>query len=184
MRQIVQRVVGDQHRLLFLCAKARGGVLQPLADIRVGQRLELKHRAARKQGVIDIKIRVLGGGGDQRDGTLLHTFQQALLLALVEILNLVQIQQNAAACPQRADIRQHGLDIGGAGGGAVELVQLHTAARGNDAGHRGFAHAGGTVKDHIGDFAAVHRAAEHLIFAQKMLLPADFVQRAGTQTLC
>ena len=48
----------------------------------------------------------------------------------------------------------------------VELVQLHTAARRNDAGNGGFANAGWAVEDHIGNPAAFDRAAKDLIFAE------------------
>ena len=74
---------------------------------------------------------------------------------------------------------QHRLDVAGGGGGAVELVQLHAAACRDDAGHSGFANAGGAVEDHVGDLAAFDRAAENLIFAEKMLLSADFIQSCG-----
>ena len=136
------------------------------ADVLRRQGLELKHRAARQQGVIYIKVGILGGGSDEGDGSLFHTFQKALLLALVEVLNLVQIQKDTACRAKYADIRQHRLDITGGGRGAVELVQLHTAARCNDAGHGGFAHAGGAIENHIGNFAAFDGAAENLILAE------------------
>jgi len=45
-------------------------------------------------------------------------------------------------------------------------VQLHTAARGNDAGNGGFADAGRAVEDHVGNLAALDSAAENLIFAE------------------
>ena len=183
-RQIVQRVLRDEHRDLVLRAQPGGGVLQAHTHIGGGERLELKHCAAGQQRVVYIKIRILGGGGDQRDGALLHTFQKALLLALVEILDLIQIQQNAAAAAQRTDLAEHRFDVAGGGGGAVELVQAHPAARRDDAGHRGLANAGGAVKNHVGDFSAFHRAAEHLIGAKQMLLAADLLQRAGTKALC
>ena len=139
--------------------------MQALADVGGGQCLELKHRAAGKQRVVYIKVWVLGGGGNQGDGALLYTFQQALLLALVEVLDLVQIQQNAAVGTQGADVVQHRLDVAGGGGGAVKFVQFHAAACSDDAGHSGFAYAGGTVEDHVGDMAAFDRAAENLILA-------------------
>ena len=122
-------------------------------------------------------------GGDQGDAAVLDTFQQALLLLFVQVLDLVQIQQNAARRCQRADILEHCLDIPGAAGGAVELVQGHAAVLGNDACHRGISGAGGTVKDHVGDASALDGAAEHPPRSQQMLLPAHIRQRFGTQAL-
>ena len=63
--------------------------------------------------VIYIKVGVFRGGGNEGDSALLNTFQQALLLTLVKILDLVQIQQNAARRPQCADVCEHGLDVAG-----------------------------------------------------------------------
>ena len=72
-------------RKLFQC------IVHPTLHIRRRKRFELKHRAAGQQRVIYIKVGILSGGGNQGDGTLLHTFQKALLLALVKILYLVKI---------------------------------------------------------------------------------------------
>ena len=55
------------------------------------RRLELEHRAAGQQGVIDVEIGILGGAGDHGDLAVLQKLQQALLLLLVEVLDLIQI---------------------------------------------------------------------------------------------
>ena len=89
------------------------GVADAPLHIGGGEGLELKYRTAGQQCIIDVKVRVLGGGGNEGDSALLNTFQQALLLTLVKVLDLIQIQQNAARCPQCADVCQHGLDIAG-----------------------------------------------------------------------
>ena len=89
--QVFQRVVGNEHGRLVLGPEARSGAAQPGADVVGGQGFELKYRAAGQKRVIYIKVGILGGGGNQGDGTLLHTFQKALLLALVKILYLVKI---------------------------------------------------------------------------------------------
>ena len=184
VRQIVQRVGGHIDLAVLLTAQADGGIVQALRDILRVQLLELEHGAAGEQGVIDVKIGIFGGGGDQRHGALLDAFQQALLLPLVEILDLVQIQKDTALAGQGAHIGQHRFDVAGGGGGTVELVQVHAAVLGDDARHGGLAHAGRPVKDHIGDAAAVDGAAEHLVLPQKMLLAAYLVQRARPQPLC
>ena len=106
-----------------------------------------------------------------------------MLLFLVQILDLIEVQQDAPRPGQCADILEHCLDIPGAAGGAVELVQGHAAVLGNNACHRGLSGAGGTVKDHVGDASALDGAAEHLSLGQQMLLPAHIRQRFGTQAL-
>ena len=181
--QIGAGVLVHAYRHLFPFGKALHGVAYPALHVRCGKGLELKHRAAGKQRIIDVKIGVLSGGGDQGDATVLDTFQKALLLLFVQVLDLVQIQQNAARRCQRADILEHRLDIPGAAGGAVELVQGHAAVLGNNACHRGLSGAGGAVKDHVGDAPAFNGTAEHPPRSQQMLLPAHICQRFGTQAL-
>ena len=78
---------------------------------------------------------------------------------------------------------EHCLDIPGAAGGAVELMESHPAVLGDDAGHGGLARAGRAVEDHVGDAAALDGAAEHPPRSQQMLLPAHIRQRFGTQAL-
>ena len=181
--QIGTGVLVHAHRHLLPLGKALHGVAHPALHIRCSKGLELKHSAAGKQGIIDVKIGVLGGGSNQGDAAVLDAFQKALLLLFVQVLDLVQIQQNAARRCQRADILEHCLDIPGAAGGAVELVQGHAAVLGNNACHRGLSGAGGAVKDHVGDAPALDGAAEHPPRSQQMLLPAHIRQRFGTQAL-
>ena len=71
----------------------------------------------------------------------------------------------------------------GGEGGTVELVQGHAAVLGNNACHRGLSGAGGAVKDHVGNAAALDGAAEHPPRGQQMLLATDFGQRFGAHTL-
>ena len=148
-----------------------------------GEGLELEHRTAGQQCIIDVKVRVLGGGGNEGDRTVLDALQKALLLLFVQVLDLVQIQQDASRTCQRADILEHRLDVASAAGSAVELMEGHAAVLGDDAGNGGLARAGGAVEDHVRDMSALDGAAEHLSLGQKMLLAADISQRFGAQTL-
>ena len=181
--QIGTGVLVHAHRHLLALGKALHGIAHPALHVRCGKGLELKHRAAGKQRVINVEIGVFGGGSDQGDAAVLDTFQQALLLLFIQVLDLVQIQQNAARRCQRADILEYCLDIPGAAGGAVELVQGHAAVLGNDACHRSLSGAGGAVKDHVRNAPAFNGTAEHPLRGQQMLLPAHICQRFGTQAL-
>ena len=51
---------------------------------------------------VDLEVRVLGGGADQRDQARLHHGQQRVLLRLVEAVDLVEEQDRAAAVRRRA----------------------------------------------------------------------------------
>ena len=159
------------------------GVVKPLFHVRRRQRLELKHSAPGQQRIIDVEIGVFGGGGNEGHRAVLDALQQALLLLFVQVLDLIQIQQDAPCPCQCADVLQHCLDIPGAAGGAVELMQGHAAVLGNDPRHGGLAGAGGSVEDHIGNVPAFDGAPEHPSRCQQMLLPADIRQCFGAQAL-
>ena len=130
--QVYGRLVGDGHRGIPLGRQALHRAAHPLLHVPGGQALEFKDRAPGQQGIINVKIGILGGGGDQGDGPLLQAFQQTLLLLFVQILDLVQVEQDAPRPRQGADVLEHRLDIPGAAGRAVELVQGHAAVLGND----------------------------------------------------
>ena len=58
--------------------------------------LEFKQRRARDYCVIDVKMRIFGGGRDERYSAVLYVFKQRLLLFAVEILYLVDVEQYSA----------------------------------------------------------------------------------------
>ena len=180
--QILSRLGGDGH-LLPLRRQPVHRMADPLFHIPGRQAFELKDGAPGQQRIINVEIGVLGGGSDQGDRPLLQAFQQALLLFLVQILDLVQIQQDAPRPGQGADVLEHRLDVPRAAGGAVELVQGHAAVFRNDPGHGGLAGAGRAVKDHVGDAAALDGAAEHPPRRQQVLLAAHFGKGLGPQPL-
>ena len=59
-------------------------------------RLELKNGAAAENGIVDIEIRIFGGGGNEGNGAILNVLQQRLLLLFIEILDLIQVQHHTA----------------------------------------------------------------------------------------
>ena len=165
-------------RKLFQC------IVHPTLHIRRRKRFELKHRAAGQQRIINVEVWIFGGGCNERHRAVLNAFQQALLLFFVQVLDLVQIQQDASRTCQRADILEHRLDVPGAAGSAIELMQRHTAVFCNDACHRRFSGTGRAVEDHVRDASALDGTAEHPARCQQMLLTADICQCFGPQTLC
>ena len=72
-----------------------------LLNLSCRNRFELEDRAPGENGVIDVKIGVFRRGCDQSDLAILYEFQQALLLLLGEILNLIQVEQNAVGGQKR-----------------------------------------------------------------------------------
>ena len=54
--------------------------------------LKLKHRGTAEDSIVHVEIGILGSGSNQGDASVLDVLQQSLLLALIEILNLIQIE--------------------------------------------------------------------------------------------
>ena len=83
----LDHVVGD--RAVAALARVERAPQQPL-DLLGRQRAQLVDLRAREQRVVDLEVRVLGGGADQRHQALLDRGQQRVLLGLVEAVDLVE----------------------------------------------------------------------------------------------
>ena len=139
--------------------------------------LELKHRAAAQNRVVDVKIGVLGRGRDQRYFAGLDELQKALLLLFVEILDLIQIHQRTVGREEGIQLVDDRLDIRDARRGGVEMIQLAVGLLCDDGRDRGLAHAGRAVKNQVRDIAALDHAAQQAVFAQQVLLADHIVER-------
>ena len=141
-----------------------------------GDRLELEDRAPAEEGAVDIEIGVLRGRGDEGQLAILHELQEALLLLLIKILNLVQVQQHPAGGQQGPHIGDDVLDVLEGSGGGVEAVEGFMGPLRHDVGNGGFPGAGGTVEDHVGLGPSLNQAAEHRAGGQEVPLSDDFIQ--------
>ena len=106
--------------------------------------------------------------------------QQGLLLLFIEILDLVEIQENATDAREGVELLHHRLDIGGGRGGPVELVQPHIGPPGDDPGQSGLAHPGRAVKNKVRDMPRLDNGAQGLARRDQMLLADDIVQGIRT----
>jgi hypothetical protein len=90
-----------QHRLARLALQRQGAaqfLLGPLRQpLQIGQdsRSSTMTCARLTEGGVQLELRVFGGGADQKDGAILHMRQEAVLLGLVEAVDLVDEQQRA-----------------------------------------------------------------------------------------
>ena len=150
------------------------------ADLLRRDGFELKHTAAGKQRVVHIEKRIFRGGSDEGQGSVLHKFQQALLLLFVEILDLIQIQQDAAGGQQRPHIRDDVLHVLQGRRGGVQAVQRLVGLFRDDVGHGGLAGAGGAVEHHVGVSPGIDQAAQNTAGRQQVPLTHDFIQSFRT----
>ena len=84
------------------CSAARNANPSPPAFFDIGRfhRFKFKNGRTAEYGTVNIKIRVLSGGGDQGDPPVFDMLQQGLLLLFIEILDLVEIQEECHRCPR------------------------------------------------------------------------------------
>ena len=145
--------------------------------------LELKDRRAAEDRVVNIEIRILGGGGDQGDAAVFNVFKEHLLLLFIEILDLVQIEQDAVHAGKGVQLGDDRLDISGRSGGAVEFFKRFIRFVCDIGRQRGLADAGRTVENQIRHDAALDYLAQGLAGAEQVLLPDDIVERRRTETV-
>ena len=168
------RFVGEDTECPFHCGD----------NVLGGDGLELEHRTSAENGVIDVKIGVLGGGGDKGYLAVFNIFKEGLLLLFVEILYLVEVQKDAVHSVNCACVGDNIPDVGCSCGGAIELMELHSRIFCNYPCNGGFSYSRGTVKYHIGDIAAVDYAPEISAFVKEMTLTDNFIKVFGAYSVC
>ena len=171
-----------RHSILLL--QIAHGAANCLLHARRRDRLELKDRASGQNGVIDVEIWILRRGCDQGDLSVFDVFQQRLLLLFIEVLDLVEIEQNAVRSQKRVQLGIDLLDISGGGRRRVELAELTLRLRGDQIGDRCFPGAGRAIKDHVRHIAGKNDPAQKAVFSKYMLLSADLVQRGRPEYVC
>ena len=171
---VLRYVIGDA----VLLADHAERPLDGRYDVLRGDALELEDRAAGDDGVVDVEVGVLGGGGDHRDVAALEVFEQALLLFLVEVLDLVEVEKDAVRRGERAHFRHHVLDVGDAGGGGVEPVQFLAGLLGDDVREGRLADARGAVEDEVRDVPRLHDVAQRHAGAEQVALADHLVEGA------
>jgi len=87
--------VGPVHQVVEGIVVGRGPLrveapMKQDADRVRRQSVQAEQARARQQGGVDLEVRVLGGGSDQREQAVLHVGQEGVLLRLVEAVDLVE----------------------------------------------------------------------------------------------
>ncbi len=141
------------------------------------QRFEFKHRASTQDCVIDIKIRIFRRRRNQGNASILDELQQRLLLFLIKILDLIQIYQRAIGRNQRSQLVKDLTNIRSARRCGVQPIQLSAGFTRDNGCHCGFANAGWTIKNHIGNRPALNDAAQQSVLTKNMRLTDHIPQR-------
>ena len=176
------RLVRDLHLLIAEAAFVGERVAEKADNVLRFERLQHEHLAARKKRPVHLEGGVLCRRADQNDAPPLHIGQKGVLLRLVEAVDLVHKEDGLF--PEAAGglrLLHHLLDLFNAArdGGKIDEPRLGLVR--DDAGERRLAHAGRAPEDHRPDGIALDNAAQHLFFAEKVFLPAEFGKIARTK---
>ena len=150
------------------------------------ERLELVHLRSREQRAVDLEVRVLGRGADQRQEPFLDGRQQRVLLRLVEAVDLVQEENRAPAraAETLACAGEHLADVLDRRGDGGELLELGARGLGDDAGERRLAGARRPVEDRGANPVLGDREPQGGVLAEHVLLPDELVEASRPEPLC
>ena len=185
--RVAARAVRDQLYDVVGCFAA--DLAQPAANddrhLLGRERLELVHLRARDEGGVDLVVRVLGGGPDQRHEPRLDAGEQRVLLRLVEAVDLVEEEDRAPArraerlaCPR--ENLAHVLDRRGHG---RQLLERRARRRGDDPRERRLAAAGRAVQDRGVHAILLDRVPQGRALAEHVLLPDELGQGRRSKPL-
>ena len=151
---------------------------QQRLDVVRGELLELVDLRAREQRAVDLEVRVLGRGADQRHQAVLDRGQQRVLLRLVEAMDLVEEEdRRAAAGAPLAGARDHLAHLRAAGLDGRQLLERSVRVRGGQARQRGLAGPGRAVQHHRMRVAGLERGAQRRAGREQVLLADELVER-------
>ena len=178
---------GD-HRLPRLRLQRQGMAQMGLRPVQQAlqrglvQTVQHEHLATGQQGAVQFEGRVLRRGAHQCDGAVLHHWEEAVLLAAVEAVDLVAEQQRPSSrlppapggVPQLAQIRNAALD-------GADRLEMQVRLLGQEARDGGLAGAGRTPQHHGGQRPRRDHAAQRGVGGEQVILPNDIGHGLGPQ---
>src|SRR6267142_1310533 len=159
------------------------GAVEQLPELGLRETLEHVHRGARKQRADHFKRGVLGRGTYESEQSLLHEWQECVLLRLVEAVHFIHEKDGAlSGCRQRLLGPPYGLlDVFDAGKHSGKGDKLRVERAGHEARERRLADPRRPPQDHGMRLARLERKTQRLARSEQMLLPYEFVERFGPQ---
>jgi len=162
------------------------GAVDDRAQLRLGQRFELKDARARNQRANDLEVRVLGRRADQGYQPGFHVWQQRVLLRLVPAVNLIHKQDRALAVQPAALPRflDHAAQFGYAGQHRRQFFEMRAGMVGDQLRQGRFAGSRRAKEDDRAEQpVGFNRAAQGLARPDDVLLSHKLVQRKRAHAL-
>ncbi len=163
-----------------MCARA-----QQLRQLGFGQWLQHIDLRARQQRAVHLERRVLGGGADEGDQSLLDERQERILLRLVEAVHFVDEQDGMAAMllQHQLRLRNRLADVLDAGQHRGQRHELGIERRGHQPRQCGLAHPRRPPQDHRMQLARFECQPQRPAWSQQVGLADHFVDVPGAQAL-
>ena len=153
-------------------------------DLLFRQRIQHVHAAARQQRRDDLERRVLRGGADQANASLLDVGQKSVLLRLVEAMYFVHEDDGArAVLPRALRVGHDLLDFLDAGQHGREFDEVGVGHARDDLGQRRLANAGRSPEDERAGVVALDLHPQRLAGREDVLLADKLVKRARTHAI-
>ena len=179
-----QQLVGEVDLLPAEAARVGEGAAQEGKELLLRKRLEDKDLAAGEQRRVDLEGGVFRGGAHERDGSVFHVWQEAVLLGAVEPVDFIHEEEGSLAVfpPFGGLVKgfpqiRHAREDGG------ERDEVHGRARSQDARQRGFSAAGRPPQDEAGQLAGIRHEPDGPSLPQQVVLAHDFLQGGRSQAV-
>ena len=144
--------------------------------------MEHEDLAAGKKSAVHLEGRIFRGRAYEDDAALFHEGQEGVLLRLVEAVDLIHEEHGApAVLPVLLRLLHDGPYFLDAARDCGKVDEVRFRVSGDDARQRGFADARRPPEYHGGYLVVFYESAKHLAFAEQMLLPEEFVERARSK---
>jgi hypothetical protein len=172
--------VGGEGEGARKAALVGGAAADDLAEVVVGQALELDDARAREQGPVHFEVGVFGRGAHEDDRAVFDRVEQGVLLAAIEAVDLVDEENRPRAV--RAQARFGRLDlaaqVGHRASDSRHLDEGRLGGFGDDVGDARLAGARGPVEDHRRQTVVGDRRSEPAARPHGLLLALELVQAA------
>jgi hypothetical protein len=173
---LVERELQSAESALLVDERA----LQEELDLLDAQRAQHEDARPREQRPVDLEARVLGRGADQHHRAVLDRGQQAVLLRLVEAMDLVHEEDRPARRELLAFARL-AEDLAQPRHALADRAEGHELARSrgrDEARQRRLARTGRPPEHDRAQGPLLDRAAQRLARPEQLLLPRELLERA------